>query len=624
MPKPLPGIMLALLALTSSPAFAQDCTMPPRALRTHEPWQSNYFAGTHLQYSLNVMFDLDLVAPIEIQRLLLPLYDEGACCGAPPMQVGNRAQVRVYVVPGSRIGREQSPAGWGLASPGSGQPERIGELLVTAFPAASPIDNWQLPGGGSSPFVLPAGQYGICVELIPTSWSGTAAIPGQSNVPLLSPGPLHLLVPGSWNGPSTADAFVTIRNDGVQGQGWHAVTGNGGLLPNVPTGLPGGDVNLAVEYAPQVPGLAGSASQGTGCYTSPRSVHERIPANTAVHDLAGSSWTLDFAAEPSGGRYTITPGGSAYDSSTALANGIDVLAQTPTVSNSWRPWDDALLVVPLPTTVFPLGFPYPGGNCSEVTISSNGTLYLGPVTDPAAAFPALGDWSTLRLRPQLSPFGANLFVEPWSQLRLELPSPNGGARITWHGIAAASSPADFQLELLPNGDVTFAYGPRLANDGIADVVLVGFGAGDGQPLLPALDWSSITSLRTGSGTIPPRLELSARPVFGTTLDAVVRDLGASTLLPVGGFLAVTMAPLPGGVSLAPIGLNGCSAHVDLGQLLLITLLPNTGTGELRWTWSVPALLPSMSLWMQAGTFTPDVHNPLDLLLSNGLCVHLGQ
>lgn len=622
-PASLTSALVLVLVAATGDLLAQNCDHPPQSIPTRDPFAFQYFFGPGATHATTNLFcDLNVQVPIRIDGFVLPVYAQGVD-PATPYQIGNLAQVRIYLIPTTRIGHELSPAGWGLTPPGGGGPDAIGELLVQHAQSLSPVRNVTTTGAGSSPLIVPAGQWGLCLELIPTSWNGTPAIPGQTKIPLLSPGPLHV-IGGLGAGSSTAsDPYVTLSNDIIQSSGWQSVNAAGVLQPSAAPVPGSSDLNLRIDYTPLVPGLAAATSYGSGCHDSPRLVYERFPPSASTLDLANTTWTLDFLPDVRGSRYRIQPSGLTFDSATAIQNGASLLAMQPTVSTSWQPWDDGTLVYPLPTARFPTGLPFPGGTCQTITINSNGIVYLGDVQTPESTWPTNGDVANLLTTPQLLPFAGNIIPGPASELRLEDPSPNGGIRITWFDMPSPVAASDFQIELLPNGDVTFAYGPRLNNDQFQSGALVGFVPG-GEPITYPIDWSAITSFETGTGTRSPRLSLAAPPVLGTTLTTVVDQLGPTTLQPIGGVLAIGLAGLPTGVPLAVLGLPDCSSHLDIGQLLLFEPLPNLGTGDLRWSTPIPLGVGGQQFHMQAITFTPNLHNATGWLLSSGLCVQLGM
>lgn len=633
-----PFLLLGLtLGIAIAPAAAQSAPcgpLPISSLRNHDPWLAHFFTGPWAAQSFNVFFDLHVQVPITLASLRIPTYDQGLGNPTIPSQDGNIAEVRIYLVPGTRTGNELSPAGWGLQQPTSGLPEVRAELTVTPFPGESPIRNFKDATGAPATLQIQPGSYGVCVEVLPTTWNGTALIPGQTNVPLLNPGPLHTLV--NWQHPvsSWSDGFVGFDNGGLQAAGWRETDGAGNLVPNPnPTSVGGSfDVNLAIEYVPGDPASTFAVPFGAGCYDAPRAVYERIlPDRSPTTDLADTEWTLAFTPDPTGGHYTVTPGGPIFDGPAAVLGGTSLLSSTPT-SSSGGGWQNGSFVHPLDPARFPAGLPFPGGTCTAITINTHGRIHLDATYDNSAATNAhsAGDLAPFRdLLPQLLPFHASLDPLTAGEFRLEDPSPGGGVRVTWFGVRSSgyynvTGFCDVQVELLPNGDVTFAYGPRADNDGVFNTTIVGFGPGGGAPLGEPVDWSAITSHRTGFGGVAPTLSLSAWPVLATTVDARITDLGGSPAQPIGGFLSFGLARLPSGLPLLPYGMPGCESHLDLGQVVFSVLLPNVNNTELTWSWSVPAAANGVSVYLQGGVLGPTPGNAVGLTLTNGLCARVGS
>lgn len=616
-----------LLAALPPFASAQCSSVETQTLRTFDPWAISFHTWGSAGSSMNFYFDIDAQVPIHVESMSIPTYNQGLGSPAIPNQVGNRAEVRFYLTPGTRNGKESNPAAWGLS--GAGVPDARAVLTVVAFPGESPITDFRDLGGAPAPFVIPAGNYALCIELIPTTWNGTALLAGQTNVPLLNPGRIETIVGYPSVVPSWSDPFLTLSNDGVLQYAWRVTDPAGNLTPNPhPVAVANNfDLNLVIDYRPGSSGVTAALPIGSGCYDSPRAVFERGFRLTTAADLRDTEWTLAFVPDATGGRYDVSPGGPVYDGATAVSNGVNVLGLTPTSTSSASAWDDGSLVYPLPAATFPTGFPFPGGNCTEITINSNGKVFLGATTDPSEAVNGHdGTLASVRDHlPLLMPFHADLKFYGVGEFRLEDPSPNGGVRITWHDVRPGghSAPAsDIQAEILPSGDVTFAYGSRLANDSFWPAI-VGFSPGGGQPLGEPIDWSALTQHSTGTGATAPRLTLSGPPAINTTIDAVIDNLGPNPAQPIGGFLSLGFAGLPTGLPLDGFGLPGCESHLDLGLVLTSVLLGNPTNTDMRWSWAVPAAANGVPVYLQGGVFGPTPGNAVGITLTNGICAQVG-
>ena len=361
---------------------AQGCGTSPRLLRTFDPWQASFFYGWNYDFSVQMVFDLEVKAAVTVNEVWMTTYNQGA--GNPPIpdQVGNVAEVRIYLIPGTRTGHHGSPAAWGVAAPASGQPEVFGELTVVAWPGTSPIRNFKDALGNPTTFTLQPGLYGVCLEILPTNYTGTPLV-------LQNPGRLSTIGRSPNTGAIHNDDLLTIRNDGIMQDGWHSVDANGALVANPTPSTPVDAMNLGIDYTP-APTTAIWTVTGPGCYAT-----------------------------------------------------------------------------------------------------------------------------------------------------------------------------------------------------------------------------------------PPSLALSARPVLGTTIDAIVGDLDPATTTPFGGFVTVATDDAGAPVSLAPFGLAGCQAHFDFGAVLLCTFLTNPNHTEMRWSLPIPTAALGLALHLQAATLTPNAGNAAGILVSNGVCMRPG-
>lgn len=621
-----PAFIGLFLATLSAYLPAQCASVETRTLRNFDPWAASFHTWANATSSMNFYFDIDTQVPIEVETMSIPTYNQGLGSPVIPSQVGNRVEVRVYLTPGSRTGNESNRAMWGLS--GAGVPDARGVMTVVAFPGESPITDFRDLGGAPAPFLIPVGSYGLCIEVISTTWSGTAQLPGQTNVPLLNPGRIEAVVGFQNPATSWSDPFVTLSNGGVMQYGWWVTDPAGNLVPNpVQVGVSNTyDINLAIDYRPGGGGATAALPIGPGCYDSPRAVFERVSSVASAADLRDTQWTLAFVPDANGGHYDVSPGGPVFDGPTAVSSGANLLAMTPT-SSSASGWNDGSLVYPLPSSTFPGGLPFPGGSCTEITINSNGKIFLGATTDPAAAINGHdGTLASFRDHlPLLAPFHAQFLYYSPAAFRIEDPSPNGGVRITWRDVqvaGTANSRCDVQVEMLPSGAVTFAYGAQLVPNPLRPAI-VGFSPGGGQPLGEPIDWSALTQHTTGTGATAPRLLLSGPPAINTTIDAVIDNLGPNPAQPIGGFLSLGFAGLPTGLPLDGFGLPGCESHLDLGLVLTSVLLGNATNTDMRWSWAVPAAANGVPVYLQSGVFGPTPGNAVGITLTNGICAQVG-
>ncbi|MCA8948134.1 MAG: hypothetical protein KDE27_01450 [Planctomycetes bacterium] len=334
---------------------------------------------------------------------------------------------------------------------------------------------------------------------------------------------------------------------------------------------------VEVTYQP-AQGYASKATYGTGCYDRPRMVQEAFPVNTPVIDLVNTSWLLIYSPTSNGGNYVIAPGGPPFDGVAPLS-GTNLSAGAYTSSSS-ATWDDASVVYPLSTATFPSGFDFPGGNCTSITINSNGKIFLGSTTD--GSFLTNGavhgnPAGFYTLLPQLAPCLNDLDPTTGGGIYVEDPSPSGGVRITWLGISnwqETGSPAavlnDIQCELLPGGSVIYAYGQNLGCSGsLTNDAIVGFSAGNGEPVTAPVDWSALVGYVTGDGARPLALDADARPVLGTTVNVTVSEIPAGSPLAA---VIYGLGHFDPGISLAGIGMPDCFQYCSQDAVVL-GLLP---------------------------------------------------
>jgi hypothetical protein len=394
-----------------------------------------------------------------------------------------------------------------------------------------------------------------------------------------------------------------------------------------------GAIGRVEMYTSAAGGFASKAPYGTGCYDRPRMVRETFAGNVTPIDLMNTQQTLLYTPNPNGGNYVIVQAGPAYDPVTPAASGVN-LALQPFSAAYGTTWDDASSVQTLPAAQFPNGFPFPaagGGSTTTITVNSNGKIYLGTTLDATFATQGSNYASILPFQgatgaglPVLAPFNCDIDPTVGGALWYESPSPNGGVRITWAGIpnwqnTVAGSPlaviCDFQMELLPSGIVTFAYGPSLGTGGsAANDAIVGYSAGGGQPVTAMVDWSALSGYVSGDGSIPLTCDASARPVLGTTINVMVGNIPPATPFAAVLYGLIKFNP---GISLAGIGMPGCEQYGSQDAMAL-GIVPGA-------SFSTPFPIPvstsfsGVSIVCQGAAYNPAaVPNPLGALSSNGL------
>ena len=624
----------AAVLLGAGSLFAQ-CNQGSLEIRTFNPWAASFYYPSQNGETLNQYLDLTVDAPVTVTEMYSTSYDQAAGAGTPPDQVGNVAEVRLYTIPVTHTGNEASMTGWTHVA--------SAEMTITAWSGDCVITNFKDPGTGlPAPFILPTGTYGFCLEYIPTTWSGTAALPQTQT--LLNPGSLSCLGfdPGT-NYPVilNEDQFISINSGAIQGSGWQVVDAAGALGMNATPGPALTDQpNIGFKYDPDA--AAGRyESTGPGCYNLPFMLYEQIPANTNPIDLQGTTYTAVLTASANGGFYTITAGGIPYAAPGAGATNLTMggTAATP-VANSSGNLDDCTFGFTLGA---PMNLPSPGGGlaATEVGINSNGKLYFDtvPPTDTSFNYNGAnyGGINSFRdLATQWAVFNTDLDPMSGGDIYVQYPSPNlGGLMVWWDNVpnwpAVAGVTCSMSIEFTADGTLcNIAYGAALANDGGGNDAIIGFSAGNGEPVGGNIDWSAIpaapSAQLSGDGSSAPTLDLSGRPVTPNTIDLIIGNLPAPAApgIPRVGVFVVSTAAAPFPVDLGFIGMPGCPLYVG-GTPILITGLEDVvnSPDEIRLPFPMPNF-PGAEIHAQAAclhaTLPP---NSLGLTVSNGRCLTIG-
>ncbi|MCK5945275.1 MAG: hypothetical protein KAI24_25020, partial [Planctomycetes bacterium] len=404
------------------------------------------------------------------------------------------------------------------------------------------------------------------------------------------------------------------------------LSGHGSAYPFLGV-VPDYTPSCTIHYTAACEDQASTSFYGSGCYGAPRMVSEWFPAGTTPIDLINTSWTATY----SGGVYTITPGGPAFDRAGAAAAGTNIVQQPPSSTSQFGNWDDASLVVSLPAS-FGAGLPYPnqyGATVSDLTINSNGKVMLGAMAPSwwwimhganSALTPRIFKGSAGPGLPTWAGFMCDLDPQAGGAIWYEDASPNGGVRVTWDAVPNWQDPVgpaavanDIQIEILPSGTVHLSFGPSLGNGGSSlNDAITGFSAGGGQAEL-RLDWSAITNHVTGSGRVEPEISTSAPPRIGSTIDVRVDDLSSTTVF--GGVIYGFTKYATGLPLQASLGVP-CNLHCSLDLLVLGGVIGASFADAL----TIPAnpALAGTKLHAQGLGLDSAISNPLKAYLSNAV------
>ncbi|HEX6813073.1 MAG TPA: hypothetical protein VF384_15720 [Planctomycetota bacterium] len=554
------------------PVVAQTCATPPSQMTFSN---RDEFVGS-FYYNMGAHFaDVTTQRDISISQIRTWTYDQGAGLPPVPSQVGNQGVVNVYTCPTTRLGNEttspSAPASpWTLLGSGT--------ITIQAQPTESAVVF-------TPPLTLLAGTYGIAIEyLAPTT--GT------------NPGPLHCLGKSPNPGGVVSDQFISWSNDGIQGT---AFVGGVTASPN-----------LRVVYTAD-PGSAHWKKTGEGCYFRPHAFYEDFPASATAPDVANTSqlwiWT--------GANYVVTPAAAVYTPPTTPS----LTTSPPAFGSSPAPglWDDALSA-PI-TLPFPMN--YPGGSTTEITISSNGGIYLANVGNNTyeTCGACYGAISSFRDQPaRIAGFFHDL--DPSSGGGIHYETGPTFWRVTFAAVPEWPVPTalnTIQITVDNNHNVELIYG-ALANTGVinGNNAILGFTPGNGSMLPPPIDFSTAMPFPSGDGQIPPILKLDARPVIGQPFNFVTTNIAPGTpfqLLTIGD----TLTPIP--IDLGFLGMPGCSLHH--GPIAILTV---TGLGpDLVYPFAIPPVPAYFNAQLTAQGFPFALAlNPFNLLATNGVCMRIGN
>ncbi|MFY9342821.1 MAG: hypothetical protein WAT39_10050 [Planctomycetota bacterium] len=567
----LPLLATVLFSTTLS-LVAQTCATAPAA-RTFS--NRDEFVGS-FYYVMDVHFaDVTVQRDISISQIRTWTYDQGAGLPVVPSQVGNTAVVNVYTCPTTRIGNEA------ISPTAPGTPWTLlgsGTLTVVAQPGESPVVF-------APALVLTAGTYGLAIEYLqPTSG--------------LNPGQLHCLGKSPQPGGVVSDQFISWSNDGIQGNAWVSAAVD--------------SPNLRITYTPE-PTSAHWTNAGDGCYFRPYAFYENFPASATPPDVQNTAQNWIFT----GTNYVVIASSSTYVTPTGTS-----LTATPPPFSSSANWDDALS----PVITLPFTLNYPGGSTNDITISSNGGIYLAAVGNNTyeTCGACYGSIAPFRDQPaRLAAYFHDLDPSAAGGIFYEVGPGNAYVRITFADVPEWPVPTAInriQITIDSSSNITIVYG-SLANTGIGNGnnAILGFTPGSGSMLPPPIDISAAIPYTSGDGEIPPVLKLSARPVLGTTFDFVTTNVDATTpfqLLSLGD----TLLPFP--LSLTFLGMTNCNLHHNALVLLTVVGPP---APDFVTPFTIPNNPAFFNLQLTAQSFPFALGlNPFNLIASNAVCLRVGN
>ena len=355
-----------------------------------------------------------------------------------------------------------------------------------------------------------------------------------------------------------------------------------------------GPGNLTVDVVSEAPSgqpIARKESVGAPCGTCTPVLYE-IFATAGGFDLANRSMTHTLV----GGAYTIADTGAALVAPAGTALTLTDDSET--------------------TVTLPFALPYPGGSTTTLRVCSNG--FVSPAATNGTGF-----------SPSASGLlgGAPRWCAAWHDLN---PAGAGSgpvlfeatpteARVTFNAVNnySGGGTATFQFRFQPNGTVHIVWGAvTTAGNGYG----VGWSPG-GVTVDPGMtDLSVQLNASTSLCALPfagVRLDASARPVLGTTIQWQTTGLPANTGF--GALLLSTARALPP-IDLTVLGMPGCELH--LANPIADAYLPSGSTAQAPLAIPNNASLIGFVVAGQALAYAPPL-TPFGFVVSNAMVLTLG-
>jgi hypothetical protein len=274
-------LLLPCAVLAFSQLVAAQCTSatpPASGLRTLTPFGGNFYLGapnplpgTYRGFSM--LADLTVTGPVTMTQAGVELYDYGVGNPPNPNQAGNQGVVNFWITNNAVTTWNGQHQLLPISLGGTGNWQLAGSGTVTVNGAAGEsVIAIAAPG-----FVLPAGQYGLMVEVRPPT-AGTNA------------GPLHcLLYSPPITSTTVSNQWVTLSNQALQNDSFSSGAG------------PNNQINLRLAFNPAA-NSGYSTQYGAGCYFSPQFYHEQFAAPTNF-DMQSTAYQHVFL----GDRYVVAP-----------------------------------------------------------------------------------------------------------------------------------------------------------------------------------------------------------------------------------------------------------------------------------------------------------------------------
>lgn len=572
---------------------AQNCNSPlgGATLATIDPFGATHYVGTPnpLPATYNgfaTLFDLNNNGAISISRVDMNLYNDGS---VNLDQRGNVAVAEIWTCATTRVGNELVASAWTLAGSGTLTVAGFNEDSIASFP---------------TPVTIPAGTYGVAVNIKACSPTLSAASANVANCGPLNP--LVILPTVQPNVPLGAtDQFMVLSNTVTQ----RDFTFSG-------VGASHG-CNIEIHYTPAA--SAGYVQKyGDGCYSKPPSWYEffNVTTTPGTFDISNSG----IQCVPNGSSYIVAQGVAAITPplSTSLTT------TTPAVGNN----DDGLYAA----ITLPWSFPYANGSTpgstTQIMIGTNGIVFLsGTATNSFGAYPGVTSW--LNDLPSIAPaygdWDATGASGAIGGIYYDVDPSNTKVYITWQGLPEwvptlpSTGTVTCQLVMHSSGLIEMIYG-TVAQATAGCPIITGFTPGNGAGNPGNRDLAvagAVLGFTSGDGSVPAILGMDARPIIGTTPNLVTSNVKPTTLFTI---LVVGFSAVTPGADLSGFGMPGCFQYVapaitngsffNNGVALTPLGIPNNPS-------YVGINIRAQSAPFQSG------ENPAGILTSNALCIRVG-
>jgi len=363
--------------------------------------------------------------------------------------------------------------------------------------------------------------------------------------------------------------------------------------------------NTKMQFTPTNPGFVVTDVTCTPNVASSQLVGAGCPGllSPTLYELFDAANTVDL----SGRDLTFLPSGTDYVALTGLSPAFSAAATSVIATG-----DDTSHLIALP-----FSFPYNGGIETSIYVSSNGFLTIGG-TDPGALCCA-GDPVDLVAGPaMIAGWWEDLNPAAGGSVASGLDATTGEFVVTWNAVPeyGTTNANTFQIALSPSGQFTIRWQTLVQGTGF---FLAGYSAGNGAPDNGSQDLSAINGT-TVPGQVRRPLTLSvptgSTPSLGTNFTLDASNVAS---LPNGVFSILLISnEIPGGLPLDALGLTGCTAYVQLPEIMSLFNI-TLGAPTTSYLLTIPNAAVFAGLTLMSQAVSDDVSaNAFGYRVSNGV------